>query len=138
MMEISYEYWNKLASQTITISSLLGGFSIAIIANLIVSEFKTRLHQWILVASTFAACFLLLAVFAMTAVILQTTEGYPLAIVEEDFKFDRMAGAISFMFGIFSLFVIIALAGWMKSKRMGIFTTVTAILTLIMTFVFMS
>jgi len=28
MIELTFEYWNKLAEQTITISSLLGGFSI--------------------------------------------------------------------------------------------------------------
>ncbi len=42
MIEISFEYWNKLADQTLVISSLLGGFSIAIIANLLVSEVNTR------------------------------------------------------------------------------------------------
>jgi hypothetical protein len=33
MIEIALEYWNKLADQIIVISSLLGGFSIAVVAN---------------------------------------------------------------------------------------------------------
>jgi len=45
MTELTFEYWNKLASQTITISSLLGGFTIAVIANFLVSETKTRLKN---------------------------------------------------------------------------------------------
>ena len=43
MIELTFEYYNKLADQIITISSLLGGFSIAIIANFLVQETKTRL-----------------------------------------------------------------------------------------------
>jgi hypothetical protein len=33
MIEIALEYWNKLADQIIVISSLLGDFSIAVVAN---------------------------------------------------------------------------------------------------------
>ncbi len=37
-MEITIEYWNELAKQTILISSLLSGFSITVVANLIVYD----------------------------------------------------------------------------------------------------
>ncbi len=52
MTEFTFEYYNKLADQIITISALLGGFSIAIIANFLVSETKTRLTNNIMIAST--------------------------------------------------------------------------------------
>jgi len=133
MMEITFEYWNKLAEQTITISSLLGGFSIAVIANILVSERKDRLHKYIMVASTLAACFFLITVFAMTNLLLKTTAGYPMKVVENDLILPRALGVISFYFGIISLLTLIALAGWTKSKRMGRFTTVVGIITLILT-----
>ncbi len=41
MIELPLEYWNKLAGQLITISSLLSGFTIAVIANLLVNDTKT-------------------------------------------------------------------------------------------------
>jgi len=132
-MEITFEYWNKLAEQTITISSLLGGFSIAVIANILVSERKDRLHKYIMVASTLAACFFLITVFAMTNLLLKTTAGYPMKVVENDLILPRALGVISFYFGIISLLTLIALAGWTKSKRMGRFTTVVGIITLILT-----
>jgi len=132
-MEITFEYWNKLAEQTITISSLLGGFSIAVIANILVSERKDRLHKYIMVASTLAACFFLITVFAMTNLLLKTTAGYPMKVVENDLILPRALGVISFYFGIISLLTLIALAGWTKSKRMGRFTTVIGIITLILT-----
>ena len=66
MTEITFEYWNKLAEQTITISSLLGGFSIAVIANFLVSDLNTKLSKSIMTVSTLAACFFLITVFPMT------------------------------------------------------------------------
>lgn len=57
MTEISFAYWNALADQTILIGSLLGGFSIAVTANIIVSENTSRLLRNILVASTLSASF---------------------------------------------------------------------------------
>lgn len=57
MTEITFEYWNKLADQTITISSLLGGFSIAVVANLLVSNVNNRLSKTIMIVSTLAASF---------------------------------------------------------------------------------
>ncbi|MFD2562550.1 hypothetical protein [Aquimarina rubra] len=131
MTEITFEYWNKLADQTITVSSLLGGFSIAVIANLLVSEMNTRLFKKIMIASTLAACFFLVTVFAMTNLLMKTTVGYPFKVVEDDLLLPRVAGVIGFFMGIISLITMISLAGWTKSKKMGIFTTVIGFLTLV-------
>ena len=72
-MENIFEYWNKVADQTITVSSLLAGFSIAAMANFLVSETKAVLKNNIMAASTLAACFFLVTVFAMTKLLLMTT-----------------------------------------------------------------
>lgn len=132
MIEITFEYWNKLADQTILISSLLGGFSIAVIANLLVSEMNTRISKSVMIASTLAASFFLVTVFAMTKILLMTTDGYPFKVVQDDLFLPRIIGVISFFFGIISLITMISLAGWAKSKKMGRFTTAIGILTLIL------
>jgi len=132
MIEATFEYWNKLADQTILISSLLGGFSIAVIANLLVSEINTRLSRSIMIASTLAASFFLITVFAMTKLLLMTTEGFPFKVVSDDLLFPRTTGAIFFLLGILSLTSVISLAGWTKSKKMGRFTTAIGIFTLIL------
>lgn len=128
---MTFEYWNKLADQTIMISSLLGGFSIAVIANLLVSEMNTRLSKSIMIASTLAASFFLVTVFAMTKLLMMTTNGYPLKVIESDLMLPRIVGMISFLLGIMSLISMISLAGWTKSKKMGQFTTAVGILTFI-------
>ncbi|CAM3756459.1 hypothetical protein FLGE108171_13725 [Flavobacterium gelidilacus] len=132
MTEISFEYWNKLASQTILISSLLAGFSITVIANFLVAELNTKLSKYIMISATLAACLFLISVFAMTGIIMMTTEGYPGKVVtQDDLLFPRITGALSFVFGIASLLTMISLAGWTKSRKMGIFTTVIGVLTFI-------
>ena len=131
MFELTFQYWNQMASQILTISSLLGGFSIAIIANLLVSDTNTKMTKRILIASTSAACFFLITVFGMTSIILKTTEGYPIEVAQGDFDFERVFGSLSFFLGVVSLIAIISMAGWTKSRKLGIFTTAAGILTLI-------
>ncbi|MCG2462724.1 hypothetical protein K8352_18320 [Flavobacteriaceae bacterium F89] len=133
MTETTFEYWNKLADQIILISSLLGGFSIAAIANLLVSELNTRLIKYILAFSSLSASFFLITIFAMTKLLLMTTDGYPLKVIKDDLLFPRIVGTSFFYLGIISLIAVISLAGWTKSKRMGRFTTSVAIMTLILT-----
>ncbi|WP_026836978.1 hypothetical protein [Gillisia sp. JM1] len=132
MTEITFEYWNKLADQIIMISSLLGGFTIAVIANLLVSEVNTRLFKNIMIVSTLTASFFLISVFAWTNILMMTTIGYPSKVIESDLLLPRIVGAISFFLGIISLITIISLAGWTKSKKMGKYTTAVGIFTLIL------
>ncbi len=131
MQEISFEYWQQLAEQTILISSLLGGFSIAVIANLLVAQLEKKISKNIMVVSTLAACSFLICLFSMTKLRLMTTEGYPIEVLQEDLNQPRIIGSIFFFLGIFWLITMIALSGWTQSKRLGIFTTAIGILTLL-------
>ena len=74
-MEMTLEYWNELAKQTILISSLLSGFSITIVANLIVSDKNDKLTNRILKAASLAAGCFLVTVFAMIQISMMTTSG---------------------------------------------------------------
>lgn len=132
MEDIPLEYWNKLANQVITISSLLCGFSVAITANILVSNNDTRLVKSIMVFSTSAASFHFVTIFAMTNLLLMTTDGYPFKVLSSELALPRIVGTISFFIGILSLIIVISLAGWTKSKRMGKVTTGLGILTLIL------
>jgi len=138
MEEMSFEYWNKLADQIIMISSLLGGFSIAVIANFLVSDKNTRLTRNIMKAAVLAASFFLASVFAMTKVLMMTTDGFPLKMTEGDLRVPSLIGGIALLFGIISLIMMISLSGWTKSKKTGIFTTVVGFLTLILILIMLS
>ena len=134
MEKISIEYWNELANQLIVISSLLSGFTIAVIANLLVSETNTRLSRIIMVAAVLAASFFLITLFTNTRVLLMTTNGYPFKITEQRLINYSSIGSISFYLGMMSLIAIVALAGWTKSKKTGIFTTIVGVLTFLFIF----
>ena len=132
MIELTFEYWNKLAEQTITISSLLGGFSIAVIANFLVSDLNTKLSKSIMAVSTLAASFFLITIFAMTNILMKTTVGYPFKVVDNDLMLPRVVGVITFFIGIISLVALISMSGWTKSKKMGRFTTILGSITLLL------
>jgi len=131
MVELSLEYWNELAHQLLLITSLLSGFSIAIVANLLVYNSKNRITNIILKIATIAAGCFLITVFAMTKIIMMTTDGYPFKIIQSDIALPRTIGSLTLMLGIVSLAGVISLAGWTKSKNTGIFTTVVGFSTLI-------
>lgn len=138
-MEITLEYWNALANQTILISSLLSGFSITVVANLLVSDKNDKLTNRILKSATLSAGCFLVSVFAMIQISMITTPGgYMKNVVADDFLIARIIGMITFMVGLFSLTVMISLSGWTKSKKIGIFTTIVGILTLVLVFITMT
>ncbi len=138
-MEITLEYWNTLANQTILISSLLSGFSIAVVANLLVSDKKDKLTNSILISATLSAGCFLVTVFAMIQISMLTTPGGNLkTIVPEDFLTPRIIGMSTFMVGLFALSAMISLSGWTKSKKIGILTTIIGVLALLLIFVTMN
>lgn len=136
---MTLEYWNELAKQTLLITSLLSGFSITVVANILVSDRNDKLTNRILKSATLSASCFLVTVFAMVHIVMTTTPGgYIKNVSIDDFQTARIIGMLTFMTGLFSLSAMIGLSGWSKSKRVGIFTTTIGILTLILIFVTMA
>ena len=134
-MEMTLEYWNELGKQTLLITSLLSGFSITVVANLLVSDKNDKLTNRILKSATLSAGCFLVSVFAMVNIIMTTTPGgYIKNVSIDDFHMARVIGMLTFMIGLLSLSVMIALSGWTKSKKVGIYTTAIGILTLLLIF----
>lgn len=132
-MQLTLEYWNELAKQTILISSLLSGFSITLIASILFSDKSDKLTNYILRFATMSASCFLVTVFAMVQISMITTPGgYIKDAVEGDFIIPRVIGMATFMIGILSLAIMISLSGWTKSKKVGRFTTIIGVLTLIL------
>ena len=138
-MGLTLEYWNAFAQQIVLISSLLSGFSITVIANLIVSDKNDKLSNRILKSATLAAGCFLVTLFAMVQISMITTPGGPVQdVVEDDFLLPRIIGMFTFLLGLISLTVMISLSGWTKSKKLGRFTTIVGIITLLLIFLTMA
>ena len=138
-MEITLEYWNELGKQTLLITSLLSGFSITVVANLLVSDKNDKLNNRILKSATLSAGCFLVSVFAMVNIVMTTTPGgYIKNVSLNDFQIARIVGMLTFMIGLISLSAMIASSGWTKSKKVGRFTSIIGILTLILIFITMT
>lgn len=134
MIEMPFSYWNDLANQMIITSALLSGFSVAIVANLLVYDSDKRLVRIILKIATVAAGFFLISLFAIQSIAIKTSVSYPFELTHSAIQFPRILGGIALMLGILALCSIIALSGYTKSKRTGIFTTIVGVFTLLIIF----
>lgn len=132
MDALPFEYWNKLSSQFIIMSVFLGGFSIAITANLLINKSESGLYNAILKLATTSSSGFLTAVFAMTSILLGTTEGNPNMATQSELNSPRIIGMLGYFVGVLSLLSIIGLSGWTKSRGTGIFTTVVSAITFIL------
>lgn len=137
-MESSLSYYHEVASQINVISSLLAGFSVTIVSNLMTSKSDKKINNAILVVATFASCCFLIAAFAMTKIMMITTEGYAVAVTKRSFDIPNSIGGPSFFIGVIALCLVVSLSGWTKSKKTGIITTIMGIITLIMLIISMS
>ena len=138
MLELSIEYANALANQSIFISALLCGFSLTVLVLLLEQNGESRLKTNMFKFATISTGAFLIAIFAMTKTIMMTTPGYPLEFEMDELTMPRIVGGIMFFIGILSVTILVSLSGWTKSKSLGRFTTIVGIITLIFVFMFLS
>ncbi|MFD0798431.1 hypothetical protein ACFQZJ_13245 [Maribacter chungangensis] len=125
------DYLNIISNQLVLVSSLMSGFSIAILANLLTFKTDNKFAAYVFRLTSVAAGCFLVTVFALTKIIKMTTKGYQYETTVEDFAFASSLASSTFLIGILTLSAVIALSGWIKSKKTGIFTTVVGFLTLL-------
>lgn len=137
LANLSFEYWNELSRQFILISTFLGGFSLAVLATLLVENDLTKIKKVIFKAAAISAAAFLIAIFGMTKILLMTTEGYPLEASHSKIIFPRIVSFFTFVIGIASQITIVALSGWTQSKALGRFTTVIGVIAFLLIFIFL-
>ncbi|MEM1214291.1 MAG: hypothetical protein AAGJ82_01305 [Bacteroidota bacterium] len=131
MIEMDPAYLRELAKQTLFVCGILEGFSISAVVTLLGYERHDRVMAIIFCAAILSTAAFLLAIFGMTGVIMLTTEGYPLPNPEADLRATRNIASVGLLLGILSITTLLSASGWVKSKRLGWFTTVVGVLLLI-------
>ncbi len=131
MIELSSEYINQLASQTMLISTFLGGFSITTLTAILLSDKEGKLLNVLFVSTVISAASFIIGVFAMMSLIMLTTPDYPLPVNQSDLMLPKTLGFLAFIIGILSIVFILGLSGWLKSRKLGMVTTVVGVITLI-------
>ncbi len=132
MIELSLEYLNTIASQIQFISALLCGFSLTVLILLFEKKDADKININIFRFSILSTSAFLVSIFAMTNILMMTTEGFPFKVEYSDIAFPRNLGTISFFIGIVSISIIVSLLGWTKSKKLGLFSTTAGVITLIL------
>ena len=131
-MELPLSYLKEIASQLVFISVFLGGFSASLLGTLIISKTDNKIIKTLIVGTSLSAVSFIVAVFAMTKIVMLATPGYPFEVNEADTVFPRTVGVIAFFIGIFSLIFVVAASGWLHSKRLGYFTTMLGVIAFIL------
>jgi len=134
MIDLSEEYFRTLAEQSVFISAFLGGISATILGTFVIVKNDSKVFKYMILFSAIAAVSFIVAVFGMTKVQLLLVPNSPFENVKELLMYPRIVGGLGFYFGINSLLVVISLSGWLRSKRLGIITTILGVVTAILTF----
>ena len=129
---ISLSYWNELSNQLMLISSLMCGFSVAVVVTLLIHNSTNKILGIIFKLAVFSALAFLLSIFSTTTIKMMTTQGYPLKFDEAKFSTTRIIAGFGFLTGILSIISILSLSGWVKTKRTGWLTTILGILSFIL------
>ncbi|MEL7251631.1 MAG: hypothetical protein AAFZ63_06365 [Bacteroidota bacterium] len=129
MIELPLPYVNELAKQISFISTFLGGFSLTLLGTLILSDKEGRLIRALIVSTAISSLAFVVAVMAMTQLTMISTEGYPFQVDMGQLNSSRTMGTLALFVGVLALMTTIAMSGWMRSKRLGIITTILGALT---------
>jgi hypothetical protein len=132
MISLPFDFYNKLATQIVAIASLLGRFSLSLLVTLLHQKEENKYQAIIFKSAMVATSSFVITVFAMTNLLLATTQGGIIKVEESDLMLPRIIGSLSFFIGILSIVVIITLSGYAKSPSYKRFSLICGLVTLIM------
>lgn len=129
MTNLTPEYFNLIAQQLVLISVFLGGISTTILGTIIIHKGEDVIQKYMILGLSLAAVSFIVAVIGMNKVQMILAPDSPYQNKEALLFYPRLVGGLSFYIGIYALLTVISLTGWMKSKRLGIFTTSIGIIS---------
>lgn len=132
MEELSPNYWNTLASQLIVISTLLGGFSFANLFVVHGIDCQPKLKRNLFKGLTLSSVGFIVSIFAMTNIIMRTTDGYPFPISNKTLLLPRIVGVISLLVGLISIIYVITISGKLKEYNTRTFSLIVGLIALIL------
>lgn len=134
MTELSTEYLKVIAEQLVLVSVFLGGISTTILGTIIFHENESKIFKYMIVGMSLAAVSFIVAVIGMNKVLIILAPDSPFQGGNEALFYPRLVGGLAFYIGIYALLTVISLSGWLKSKRIGRFTTFIGIVSGILIF----
>ena len=125
MQPLAPEYLAELGRQIATLSAFLGGFAAAFY---VMADRSHRIAGWAAGSAAIAAAAFVVAVVAATMLVIALHPGAPrIGARGGQGGFERVVAAVTFFMGIYALLASLGLSGWLRSRRLGIATSLGAL-----------
>lgn len=129
MNQLPADYLAEIARQIAFVSAFLGGFSATFLGTLLFSRSSSPLAGWAISASAMSACAFIVAVLALTMLVVGLNPSTPAGVISGTaIAHARLIGLLSFLVGMYALLVSIGMSGWLRSRKLGWITTSIAVL----------
>ncbi|MFW2341660.1 hypothetical protein [Brevundimonas sp.] len=126
MKELSPAYLAALAVQLGSLSAFLGGFSATFLGTLLAWRIGGRTASLSIGFAVSASVAFIVTVVASTALVAVLHPEAPSAAASAGSGVARVLLVLSFLLGLYSLLVSLALSGWARSRRTGMTTSLAA------------
>lgn len=126
MPGVNAAFMTAVAEQLAFVSAFLGGVSATILVTIVVFVDPKRSVSWIVAASSLAACSLLIAVVASWRLIILLNTQMSSQVGQDMIAVLWSSMLLGYGVGFLSLLACIGLAGWIRSRKLGIITTTMA------------
>ena len=133
-MNLTPESYAEICKQGAFISALVAGFSFAFLGTLIVSSIRNKIIDWIISFSSVSIAGLLICSLAWTLSASRMAIYTSDKINQVPPVFLSLHKKLSFIFisSFFSFIVTLGLSGWIRSRRLGIISTVISAIAAIL------
>jgi hypothetical protein len=129
-MPANPEFIGEIARQLASVSAFLGGFAATFLGILLQSNSPSRPVAWAAGAASVASAAFMLAVIAGTLLALAVHPGAPAGFAAPQFvPWARQILIVSFGIGIYANLVSLALAGWIRTRWLGLVTSGAALVS---------
>src|SRR5215469_15482140 len=130
MEPVSAEFLGETGRQIAFLSAFLGGFAATFLGILLQSPNSRRHVGWAAGAAAVASASFILAVISGTILALIVHPGAPPSIAKPTFLPQvRVLIFTTFVVGIYSILLSLGLSGWIRSRQLGVVTSVAAFLS---------
>jgi hypothetical protein len=128
-MQSHAEFVAEVASQLAAVSAFLGGFAATFLGILLQSNSSRRHVSWAAGAAATASASFMIAVIAGTLVALVLKPSAPPGFATPQFlPWARQVLLVSFALGIYANLLSLGLSGWIRSRSLGLVTSIAALL----------
>ncbi len=133
MQSLPLSYLAEIAQQLSLLSTFLGGFAAAFFATLLVESSTKKSAGWSIGCAAIAASCFIVAVISFVMITIVLHPEVPNNVSEgSSIGRARAVGFIGFALGVYALLLSVGISGWIRSRKLGMITSVTAGLSVIL------